>query len=136
MGISRVRILALSCEIVVRRSLRRIVDSHSHLCVDSVPKLSGASDGGSRKGITQPWLRSLDGLNTHDEAYRLSISGGVTTALVLPGSGNDIGGQAFVIKLRATAARTPTSMVVEPPFTLNSTEGFDWTLNPRWRHMK
>ena len=101
-----------------------------------MPQLSGASDGNSRKGITQPWLRSLDGLNTHDEAYHLSISGGVTTALVLPGSANDIGGQAFVIKLRETAERTPTSMVVEPPFTLNSTEDINWTVNPRWRHMK
>ena len=39
----------------------------------------------------QPWLRSLDSLNTHDEAYELSISGGVTTANVLPGSANAIG---------------------------------------------
>lgn len=114
----------------------RIVDLHSHLGVNSVPQLSGANDGNSRKGITQPWLRSIDGLNTHDAAYRLSISGGVTTALVLPGSANDIGGQAFVIKLRETTARTPTSMVVEPPFTLNGTDNIDMTANPRWRHMK
>jgi hypothetical protein len=38
-----------------------------------------------------PWLRSLDGLNTHDDAYKLSISGGVTTANVLPGSADAIG---------------------------------------------
>lgn len=102
----------------------------------SLPQLSGAGDGNSRKGITQPWLRSIDGINTHDAAYELSRCGGVTTALVLPGSANDIGGQAFVIKLRETAQRTPTSMVVEPPFTLNATEDIDLTLNPRWRHMK
>jgi hypothetical protein len=30
--------------------------------------------------------RSVDGLNTHDEAYLLSIAGGVTTAVVLPGT--------------------------------------------------
>ena len=38
-----------------------------------------------------PWLRSLDGLNTHDDAYKLTISGGVTTANVLPGSADAIG---------------------------------------------
>ena len=38
-----------------------------------------------------PWLRSLDGINTHDVAYSLSISGGVTTANVLPGSADAIG---------------------------------------------
>lgn len=30
-------------------------------------------------------------INTHDDSYLLSISGGVTTALVLPGSANAIG---------------------------------------------
>ena len=64
---------------------------HSHLGVDSVPALRGSSDTNSLKGLVLPWLRSLDGLNTHDEAYRLSISGGVTTANVLPGSADAIG---------------------------------------------
>ena len=42
-------------------------------------------------GSIQPWLRSLDGLNTHDESYRLALAGGLTTALVIPGSANAIG---------------------------------------------
>ena len=53
--------------------------------------LAGARDVNSHKGLVQPWLRSLDGLNTHDESYRLSVSGGVTTALIFPGSANAIG---------------------------------------------
>ncbi|TDL21725.1 carbohydrate esterase family 9 protein [Rickenella mellea] len=112
-----------------------IVDLHSHLGVDSSPELRGASDGNSIKGTIQPWLRSLDGLNTHDDAYHLSISGGVTTALVLPGSANGIGGQAFTIKLRDTAERSPTSKLLEPPFTINGTH-IDLSLPPRWRQMK
>ncbi|EIW82933.1 composite domain of metallo-dependent hydrolase [Coniophora puteana RWD-64-598 SS2] len=112
-----------------------IIDLHSHLGVDSVPELRGSSDTNSRKGIAQPWLRSLDGLNTRDDAYRLSISGGVTTAVVLPGSANDIGGQAFPIKLRPTAERTPTSMLLEAPYSINDTR-VDPTAPPRWRHMK
>ncbi|KDQ57519.1 hypothetical protein JAAARDRAFT_156260 [Jaapia argillacea MUCL 33604] len=112
-----------------------IVDLHSHLGVYSVPSLSGASDGNSRKGPVLPWLRSLDALNTHDDAYRLSISGGITTAVVLPGSANAIGGQAFAIKLRPTAERSPTSMLLEPPFGINGSE-VDPTLPPRWRLLK
>ncbi|KAG5220251.1 Carbohydrate esterase family protein [Salix suchowensis] len=112
----------------------RIVDLHSHLGVLSSPALRGSSDGNSRKGLVQPWLRSLDGLNTHDEAYQLSISGGVTTANVLPGSANSIGGQAFTIKLRPTKERSTSSMLLEPPFTLNGTE-FDPSVPPRWRQM-
>lgn len=62
-----------------------IVDIHSHLGVNSSPELRGADDTNSVKGIAQPWLRSLDGINTHDEAYALSVSGGVTTSVILPG---------------------------------------------------
>ncbi|KAF8444526.1 composite domain of metallo-dependent hydrolase [Boletus edulis BED1] len=112
-----------------------IVDMHSHLGVDSVPELSGASDTNSLKGPILPWLRSLDGLNTHDDAYRLSVSGGVTTANILPGSANAIGGQAFVIKLRPTEERSPSSMLLEPPYTINDTR-VDPALPPRWRQMK
>ncbi|KAL5495679.1 hypothetical protein ACEPAI_1142 [Sanghuangporus weigelae] len=113
-----------------------IVDLHSHLGVFSVPMLYGTIDGSSQNGITQPWLRALDELNTHDDTYKLALAGGVTTALILPGSSNDIGGQGFTIKLRPTQDRTPSSMLLEPPFTLNDTDEVDWSLPPRWRQMK
>ncbi|PVF97468.1 hypothetical protein CPB86DRAFT_807236 [Serendipita vermifera] len=112
-----------------------IFDMHSHIGVYSSPDLQGASDGNSLKGPAQPWLRSLDGLNTHDESFRLSIAGGVTTSLILPGSADAIGGQAFAIKLRPTAERSPSSMVLEPPFTMNSSAKSP-LLPHRWRHMK
>ena len=110
-----------------------IIDVHSHLGVDSAPELEGSDDTNSLKGLAMPWLRSLDGLNTHDEAYRLSISGGVTTANVLPGSADAIGGQAFTIKLRETSEKTTTSLLLEPPFGINGTETLE---RPRWRQMK
>lgn len=73
-----------------------IVDLHSHLGYSSSPELRGASsDENSRKGPILPWLRALDSLNTHDDSYELSIAGGVTTALVLPGSANAIGNPSF-----------------------------------------
>lgn len=68
-----------------------IVDLHSHAGDSSSPDLNGADDGNSFKGIAQPWLRSIDGINTQDDSYKLSIAGGLTTALVLPGSANAIG---------------------------------------------
>jgi imidazolonepropionase-like amidohydrolase len=67
-----------------------IVDVHSHLGDYPSPMLSGAIDANSFAGTIEPWLRSLDALNTHD-TYPLSIAGGVTTSLILPGSGNAIG---------------------------------------------
>jgi hypothetical protein len=112
-----------------------IVDMHSHLGVYSAPGLSGASDGNSLHGPVLPWLRSLDGLNTRDDAYALAIAGGLTTAVVLPGSANAIGGQAFPIKLRPTEERSPTSMLLEPPYTINGSH-VPSGIPPRWRHMK
>lgn len=68
-----------------------LVDLHSHIGVGSAPSLRGASDTNSRKAPILPWLRSIDGLNTHDDSYTLAMAGGVTTAQVLPGSANNIG---------------------------------------------
>ncbi|KAJ7086089.1 carbohydrate esterase family 9 protein [Mycena belliarum] len=104
-----------------------IVDIHSHLGNAASPELEGALDDNSPKGTIQPWLRSLDGLNTHDDAYSLSsIAGGVTAALT--------GGQAFAIKLRKTQERSSMSMVLEAPYQTNSSFS-DPILPPRWRHM-
>ncbi|KAK6996805.1 composite domain of metallo-dependent hydrolase, partial [Favolaschia claudopus] len=110
-----------------------IVDLHSHLAVYSAPDLLGASDGNSGKGPILPWLRSIDGLNTHDDAFRLAIAGGVTTAQILPGSANNIGGQAFLIKPRPTSARSASAMLLEPPLTLGLNTS---DTRPKWRHMK
>ncbi|KAF9241518.1 carbohydrate esterase family 9 protein [Melanogaster broomeanus] len=112
-----------------------IVDLHSHMGDDSLPELSGSDDYYSPKAAVAPWARSLDGLNTHDLSYELSTAGGITTALVLPGSAGVIGGQAFPIKLRKTTERSPTSMLIEPPFNIN-TSFPDFSTTPRWRHLK
>ncbi|EIW82936.1 carbohydrate esterase family 9 protein [Coniophora puteana RWD-64-598 SS2] len=112
-----------------------IIDMHTHLGDAASPALDGAQDDNSIKGPIVSWLRSLDGLNTHDDSYRTTIAGGVTTSLVLPGSANVIGGQAFAIKLRTTKERSPTSMLLEPPFNIN-TSFPDTGARPRWRHLK
>ncbi|KAG8880724.1 hypothetical protein FRB98_004765 [Tulasnella sp. 332] len=112
-----------------------IFDIHSHIGVDALPLLQGTDDTNSIKGLTLPWLRSMDGINVYDEALALSVSGGVTTSLILPGSADAIGGQAFVIKLRQTSEGSPSSMVLEPPFSLNNTDKPS-THPPHWRHMK
>lgn len=111
-----------------------LVDLHSHLGVISAPMLNGAFDVNSKKGPILPWLRTIDALNTHDDGYELAMAGGVTAAQILPGSGNAIGGQAFMVKLRKTLDRSSLSMVVEPPYGLNGTEPDPH--HPRWRHMK
>ncbi|GJJ06667.1 hypothetical protein Clacol_000862 [Clathrus columnatus] len=104
-----------------------IVDAHNHAGVGPLPQLSGAQDTNSLHGITQPFLRSLDGIHTHDESYALMIAGGVTSVNILPGSANAIGGQAFPIKLRPTKERSTSAMLVEQ---------FDSPQSSGWRQMK
>ncbi|KAF6762097.1 hypothetical protein DFP72DRAFT_802686 [Ephemerocybe angulata] len=111
-----------------------LVDMHSHLGLLSSPILHGAVDLDSAKGPILPYLRSVDGLNTHDEGYRLAMAGGVTTVQVLPGSNNAIGGQSFFVKLRPTSDKSSISMIVDPPASLTGDSG--WTAPSKWRHMK
>ncbi|GAA6021304.1 hypothetical protein JCM11491_005797 [Sporobolomyces phaffii] len=115
-----------------------IVDMHSHIGVDSMPSLSGSDDTNSVAAPTLPHLRSLDGINTHDLAFRRTVAGGVTTSLVLPGSANSIGGQAFTIKLRPTQANTPDSLVIEMPWDVRRPSGDRKPKGqrPYWRRMK
>ncbi|KAF8812241.1 composite domain of metallo-dependent hydrolase [Phlegmacium glaucopus] len=113
-----------------------LIDLHSHLGLLSAPITAGATDVNSPNGPILPWLRSVDGLNTHDEAYELAMAGGVTSAQVLPGSRNAIGGQAFIVKLRKPRDRSASSMIVEPPYNLNiPTDNRDGYAPFRWRHM-
>ncbi|PRP82373.1 amidohydrolase family protein [Planoprotostelium fungivorum] len=78
-----------------------LVDMHSHLGVYSYPEDSfGTQDGNEMTNPTFPQMRALDGLNPNDPAIPHIRSGGVTTSLVLPGSGNIMGGEAAMVKLR------------------------------------
>ena len=75
-----------------------IVDMHSHSTVDTLPSLRGWSDTNELSSDITPYVRSIDGINPLDHQLQVIKSGGVTTSLILPGSGNNMGGEAFVIK--------------------------------------
>lgn len=75
-----------------------IVDMHSHTGVASLPGLGGNEDTNELSSDITPFVRSLDGFNPLDPQIKVIKSGGVTTSLILPGSGNNMGGEAYVIK--------------------------------------
>lgn len=68
-----------------------IIDCHSHIAADSINE--GSVSVSSMVGIE-------DVLNPDDIAIYRALAGGVTTANVLHGSANSIGGKCTVIKLR------------------------------------
>lgn len=80
-----------------------LVDSHSHLGVYARPSISANSDGNEMTGPIQGAVRAIDSLNPHDPGIKMAQAGGVTTANVMPGSGNVIGGQTIYVKLRGNS---------------------------------
>ncbi|KAG0230274.1 hypothetical protein BGW42_001072 [Actinomortierella wolfii] len=101
-----------------------IVDMHSHLGVDSWPALAGTDDTNEMTQPMTPFVRSIDGFNPSDVARKWVVSGGVTSVLVLPGSGNIMGGEAYAFKLRKVDTLSTEDMLVEAG------------IKNRWRYMK
>ncbi|KAI8851355.1 hypothetical protein BC829DRAFT_387232, partial [Chytridium lagenaria] len=86
-------------------------------------------DGNEMSSQTNPQNRIQDSISILDEAIDMIASGGVTTSLVLPGSGTLMGGEALAIKLLK-----PTSFEVEDmKVNRNAVEELDGKL---WRWMK
>jgi imidazolonepropionase-like amidohydrolase len=80
-----------------------IIDTHSHMGVYSSPGLNATSDGNEMAGPVTPYVRAEDGFWPQDPQLAHALAGGVTSAQILPGSANLIGGRSFTIKLRPGA---------------------------------
>ncbi|MCJ1386948.1 hypothetical protein MMC17_010077 [Xylographa soralifera] len=102
-----------------------IVDMHSHAGLDPQPDLQ--HDTNELSGDITPYIRSIDAFDPLDQQIQWIKSGGVTTSLVLPGSGNNIGGEAFVFKF-AVGKRNGRSQISQE----------DMLADPErnWRYMK
>jgi imidazolonepropionase-like amidohydrolase len=77
-----------------------IIDTHSHIGVYAAPFVSAHSDGNEMVGATTPYARAEYGYWPNDPAITRARAGGVTTALILPGSANLIGGRGFTAIMR------------------------------------
>jgi imidazolonepropionase-like amidohydrolase len=77
-----------------------LVDTHSHVGIYPKPMVPAHSDGNEGSGAVQSGLRALDAIWPDDPGVRMAVAGGVTTANIMPGSGNVIGGQTLYVKLR------------------------------------
>lgn len=107
-----------------------LVDMHSHVGLDSWPGTEGGSDTNEMtESPLHPELRSLDGFDPWDKAIGIINSGGVTSSLVLPGSGNMMGGEAYAFKHRHLPSNRAEDMLLNAG--MNSTDGHQW----RWMKM-
>src|SRR5438105_3847758 len=92
-----------------------MVDTHSHIGIYPRPHVPANSDGNEMSGPVQSGLRALDAIYADDPGIRMAVAGGITTANIMPGSGNVIGGQTVYVKLRGKtieAMRIPNTRVL------------------------
>ncbi|KAJ3078292.1 hypothetical protein HK102_004600 [Quaeritorhiza haematococci] len=104
-----------------------LVDMHSHMGTDSWPGLDATSDTNEMsESATVPFIRSIDGFNPQDIAIQIIMSGGVTTSMVLPGSGTLMGGEAFVFKHRLMESGRAEDMLLNAGMDPEGEDGLVW----------
>ncbi len=86
-----------------------IVDAHSHIAMRATNESTAP---------VVPEVRVTDALDREDFGIFRALSGGVTTALVLHGSSNPIGGQSAVVKTRWGMDRDEQLLVAGAPRTV------------------
>src|SRR5690606_20924038 len=74
------------------------VESHAHMGVSEEGEGWAGADVNEMTDPVGAGLRALDAINIEEEGFRDALVGGVTSAVVKPGSGNPIGGQTVAIK--------------------------------------
>jgi imidazolonepropionase-like amidohydrolase len=92
-----------------------MVDTHSHIGIYPRPQVPANSDGNEMTGPVQSGLRAIDAIYHNDPGIKMAVAGGITTANIMPGSGNVIGGQTLYVKLRGNtieAMRIPDTKVL------------------------
>ncbi len=77
-----------------------LVDTHSHVGLYPRPAVPPNADGNELSNPLTPEVRAIDGIWPGDPGIRMARAGGVTTANIMPGSGNVVGGQTAYVKLR------------------------------------
>lgn len=85
-----------------------LIDAHSHLGVYPSPSVPAHSDGNELTDPNTAGVWAEHSVWPQDPGFNLARAGGVTTLLVLPGSGNLIGGRS--VTLRNVPARTVQEM--------------------------
>ena len=91
-------------------ALPGMLDAHTHLGIHEEGVGWEGSDTNENTDPVTPHLRALDGINPEELGLLDTAAHGVTTAVVLPGSANVVGGLGAIIK---TSGRFVDRMVVK-----------------------
>jgi imidazolonepropionase-like amidohydrolase len=97
------------------------IEAHGHLGVHEEAEGWAGNDTNEMTDPNGAGLRAIDGINIEDEGFRDALSGGVTSAVIKPGSGNPIGGQTVAIK--TWGGRTVDEQVIADAVSVKSALG-------------
>jgi imidazolonepropionase-like amidohydrolase len=75
-----------------------VIDTHSHMGVYSSPGIASLQDGNEMTDPVTAQVWAEHSLWPQDPQFALALAGGITSAQILPGSGNLIGGRGVTIK--------------------------------------
>ncbi|MEU5694910.1 amidohydrolase [Actinosynnema sp. NPDC020468] len=96
------------------------VEAHGHLGVHEEGEGWAGQDTNEMTDPNGARLRALDAVNPADPGFADALSGGVTSVVIKPGSGNVIGGRTVAVKCWG---RTVDEMVVREPVSVKSALG-------------
>lgn len=75
------------------------IDAHTHISLEEEGVGWYDADFNESFGLATPHVRAFDALKMRDRAFTDALHGGVTTAMITPGSANPIGGQCCIVKM-------------------------------------
>ncbi|MFZ2955994.1 MAG: amidohydrolase [Candidatus Ozemobacteraceae bacterium] len=81
-----------------------LIDAHTHISLEEEGIGWIDQDMNESYGLITPQVRAFDALKMRDRAFKDALKGGVTTAMISPGSANPIGGQICIVKMRGNTA--------------------------------
>lgn len=75
------------------------IDAHTHIGLQEEGIGRYDSDFNEIYGLATPHVKAYDAIRMRDQAFNNAVKGGVTTAMIAPGSANPIGGQCCILKM-------------------------------------
>lgn len=97
------------------------IEAHGHVGIDEEGLGWAGDDTNEMTGPNMAGVRALDAINIEDEGFRDALSGGITSVVVKPGSGNPIGGQTVAIK--TWGGRTVDEQVISTTVSVKAALG-------------
>ena len=97
------------------------IESHGHVGIDEEANGPAGDDTNEMTAPNTAAVRAIDAINIDDEGFRDALSGGITSVVVKPGSGNPIGGQTVAIK--TWGGRTIDEQVISDAVSVKSALG-------------